>query len=65
MKIETKLTTVHVIDELYKKFKVESISGSINLQKLVNRSMDLYINDENFRKSVSNHVIDVASDKKF
>jgi hypothetical protein len=65
MKIETKLTTVHVIDELYKKFKVESISGSINLQKLVNRCMDLYINDESFRNSVSNHVIDVASDKKF
>ena len=65
MKIETKLTTVHVIDELYKKFKVESISGSINLQKLVNRCMDIYINDESFRNSVSNHVIDVASDKKF
>ena len=65
MKIETKLTTVHVIDELYKKFKVESISGSINLQKLVNRCMDLYINDESFRNKVTNHVIDVASDKKF
>ena len=65
MKIETKLTTVHVIEELYKKFKVESISGSINLQKLVNRCMDLYINDENFRNNVSNHIIDVASDKKF
>ena len=65
MKIETKLTTVHVIDELYKKFKVESISGSINLQKLVNRCMNLYISDESFRNSVNNHIIDVASDKKF
>mgnify|MGYP006271513921 CR=1 FL=1 len=65
MKTETKLTTVHVIDELYKKFKVESISGSINLQKLVNRCMDLYIKDDSFRNTVNGHNIDVTSDKKF
>ena len=39
----------------YKKFKIKSIEGSMNLQKLVNRSLDLYSKDENFRNSINNH----------
>ena len=55
MKTEQKLTSVNILDDVYKKFKVNSIEGSINLQKLVNRSMDLYNKDENFRNSINNH----------
>ena len=65
MKKETKLTTVHVIEDIYKKFKVEVIDGPINLQKLVNRSMDLYVKDENFRTNINSHKIETTSDKKF
>jgi hypothetical protein len=65
MKTKTKLTTVHVIDDLYKKFKVEVIDGSINLQKLVNRAMDLYNCDESFRVKVNSHKINHGSEKKF
>ena len=35
MKAEVKLTSVNILDDVYKKFKVKSIEGSINLQKLV------------------------------
>ena len=55
MKVEKKLTSVHILDDVYKKFKVKSIDDSINLQKLVNRSLDLYVKDENFRNTINNH----------
>lgn len=55
MKADSKLTSVHILDDVYKKFKVITIEGNINLQKLVNRSLDLYVSDENFRNVVNNH----------
>jgi len=55
MKTETKLTSVNIIDDVYKKFKIKSIENSINLQKLVNRSLDLYNKDEKFRDVIDNH----------
>ena len=36
---EEKLTSVKIIDELYRKFKAESIRDDFSLQKLVNRSL--------------------------
>ena len=55
MKGDSKLTSVHILDNVYKKFKITSIDGNMNLQKLVNRSLDLYVNDENFKRTVDNH----------
>ena len=40
------------IDELYKKFKEKSIRDDFSLQKLVNRSLDLFVYDEEFAKKV-------------
>jgi hypothetical protein len=56
MKTEKKLTSVHILDDVYKKFKVNAIDGTINLQKLVNRSLDLYNKDESFREKIDNHM---------
>jgi hypothetical protein len=55
MKAQTKLTSVHIIDDVYKKFKINTIDGSINLQKLVNRALDLYNTREDFRDQINNH----------
>jgi hypothetical protein len=55
MKVEKKLTSVHVLDDLYKKFKINAIEGNINLQKLVNRTLDLYNKDESFRDKINNY----------
>jgi hypothetical protein len=65
MKTEQKLTSVNILDDVYKKFKIKSIEGSINLQKLVNRSMDLYNKDENFRNTINNHVGLATTGSKF
>ena len=48
-----KLTSVKLLDDLYKKFKISNLDDSFTLQKLVNRSMDLYVHNENFRKEIN------------
>lgn len=65
MKAQTKLTSVHIIDDVYKKFKINTIDGSINLQKLVNRALDLYNTREDFRDKIDNHNGLAATGSKF
>ena len=45
----SKLTSVKVIDDLYKKFRKVTINSDMNLQRLTNRCIHLYLNDENFK----------------
>ena len=47
-----KLTTVKLLDNLYKKFKVNNLDDNFTLQKLVNRSMDLYLLDNKFKTQI-------------
>ena len=49
-----KLTSVKILKELYKKFKSSTLDDEFTLQKLVNRSMDLYLLDENFNNQIKN-----------
>ena len=49
---EDKLTSVKVIDELYWKFREKSIRDDFSLQKLVNRSIDLFVHDEDFANTI-------------
>tara|TARA_A100001011_G_scaffold12779_1_gene13771 strand:+ start:1580 stop:1768 length:189 start_codon:yes stop_codon:yes gene_type:complete len=49
----TKLTSVKILNELYEKFKEEG--SDITLQKLVNRSMDLYLKDKKYKKLIAEH----------
>ena len=48
-----KLTSVKLLDNLYKKFKIHNLDDSFTLQKLVNRSMDLYVHNEEFRSQIN------------
>jgi len=65
MEHKIKLTSVNILDDVYKKFKVKSIEGSINLQKLVNWSLDLYVKDEAYRDKINNHTGLASSGSKF
>ena len=47
-----KLTSVKLLDNLYKKFKISNLDDSFTLQKLVNRSMDLYLLDKDFKSQI-------------
>lgn len=52
---DTKLTTVKIIKDIYSKFKRISFDSNITLQKLVNRSVNKYIEDEDFRDEINNY----------
>jgi|TARA_B100001123_G_C14439101_1_gene681871 hypothetical protein len=52
MRSETKLTSVKIITDLYKKFRGVALNEEFTLQKLVNRSMDKYLRDEEYKKSI-------------
>lgn len=50
------LTSVKVHEDLFEEFKVASIKNKFNLQKLTNRAIHLYLNNEDFRKQLHNHI---------
>jgi hypothetical protein len=61
-----KLTTVKVIQKLYDEdFKMATIKGGINFQKLVNRTLDLYTKDEKFRKQLNEYTVLQVSGSQF
>jgi hypothetical protein len=61
-----KLTTVKVIQKLYDEdFKMITIRGGINFQKLVNRTLDLYTKDEEFRKQLNEYTALQVSGSQF
>ena len=47
-----KLTSVKILNELYENFKSKVVEDEFTLQKLVNRSMHLYINDDDFKQQI-------------
>tara|TARA_R110002167_G_scaffold293984_1_gene498661 strand:- start:169 stop:363 length:195 start_codon:yes stop_codon:yes gene_type:complete len=51
----TKLTTVKIIKDIYSKFKRLSFDSNITLQKLVNRSVDKYVEDDLFRTEINEY----------
>jgi|TARA_B100001094_G_C18193636_1_gene809040 hypothetical protein len=52
MKQKTKLTSVKVSVEAQNKFKYICLENGMNFQKLVNRCLVLYIEDDKFKKQV-------------
>ena len=51
----TQLTSVKVDKDLFDSFKIECVKRKFSLNKLVNRAMDLYLNDPEFRKQLTNY----------
>ncbi len=51
---DNKLTSVKVSEELFEEFKVLCVRTKFSLQKLVDRSMYLYLTDDNYKKQLHN-----------
>ena len=49
---DIKLTSVKVMKSLYDRFKIKTVNSKMTLQKLTNRSIHLYLSDENFRDTL-------------
>ena len=52
MKDNIKLTSVKLIKGLYDSFKVKTVNSDMSLQKLTNRAIDLYLQEDNFREQI-------------
>ena len=55
MKKEIKLTSVKIIESLYNNFKVRTVNSIMNLQKLVNRAINQYLNDDEIKDSIETY----------
>ena len=51
----SKLTSVKILEDLYKRFKSVTVNTKMTLQKLTNRSIDLHLTDENYKNTVETY----------
>ena len=51
----TKLTSVKILKILYEDFRVKTVNSNMNLQKLTNRAIDMYLTNREFRKDLETH----------
>tara|TARA_Y100001963_G_scaffold148491_1_gene226459 strand:- start:1372 stop:1566 length:195 start_codon:yes stop_codon:yes gene_type:complete len=51
----TKLTSVKILKILYERFKVSTVNSDMTLQKLTNRAIDLYLENDEFKDKVEIH----------
>ena len=51
----SKLTSVKIIKDLYERFKSHTVNTKMTLQKLTNRSIDLYLTDEQYKQKLEEH----------
>tara|TARA_R110002060_G_scaffold51312_1_gene62177 strand:- start:965 stop:1165 length:201 start_codon:yes stop_codon:yes gene_type:complete len=50
---EMTLTSVKVQSDLFENFKIECVKRKFSFQKLSDRSLFLYLTDEDFRKKIN------------
>ena len=52
---KSKLTSVKILEDLYKRFKATTVNTKMTLQKLTNRSIDLYLTDEIYKNKLDTY----------
>ena len=62
---DTKLTSVKILEGLYSKFKLDTVNTKMTLQKLTNRSVDRFLQDEKFREEIETYENLVVSGSNF
>jgi hypothetical protein len=50
------LTSVKVKSDLFEDFKIECVKRKFSFQKLADRSLFLYLTNEDFRKQITNQI---------
>lgn len=61
----SKLTSVKIIKKNYIDLKKKMLYSDMTFQKFVNRSIDLYIKDEEYRNKINEHIIKDIKTSKF
>ena len=62
---KTKLTSVKILENLYEKFKLDTVNTKMTLQKLTNRSVDKFLNDSEFKEEIETYDNLTASGSNF
>jgi hypothetical protein len=65
MKNEVKLTSVNILKDVYIEFKRKTLETDVTLQKIVNRTLDMYAKDEVFKSMVDKHETLGLRDSKY
>jgi len=52
----TKLTSIKILKDVYSSFKKVSFDSDVTLQKLVNRTVERYVTDEEFRHEMNEYL---------
>ena len=52
---KSKLTSVKILEDLYKRFKSTTVNTTMTLQKITNRSIDLYLTDEQYQEKLETY----------
>tara|TARA_R110000824_G_C14831866_1_gene637958 strand:+ start:62 stop:256 length:195 start_codon:yes stop_codon:yes gene_type:complete len=61
----TKLTSVKILENLYERFKLNTVNTKMTLQKLTNRSVDRFLTDEKYREEIETYDNLVVSGSNF
>ena len=61
----TKLTSVKILEDLYERFKLNTVNTKMTLQKLTNRSVDRFLNDKNFKEEIETYDNLIVSGSNF
>lgn len=62
MAVKQTLTSVKVNEELFQEFKISCVKHKFSLQKLVDRSIYLYLKDMEYQRQM--HNTDIKQDKE-
>lgn len=61
----TKLTSVKVLKKNYTEFKKTTLNSDITFQKFVNRAIELYLTNDEFRNKIEIHNTGGVKNSKF
>ena len=61
----TKLTSVKILEGLYEKFKLNTVNTKMTLQKLTNRSVDRFLQDNKYREEIETYDNLIVSGSNF
>jgi len=61
----TKLTSVKILENLYERFKLNTVNTKMTLQKLTNRSVDRFLTDKKYREEIETYDNLIVSGSNF
>lgn len=65
MPVKTKLTSVNILENVYNDFKKNIIGTDLTLQKIVNRSLDLYNKNSDIKNIIDKHETSNMKNSKY